>query len=115
MTRTHVIRAVLSTDFIRRCDDRWDRSVALVLGAFDRSGDAVLWLARLWSRVILGVPGVQLEVKIARPAGSGPALRVHAQPRVDGRHLGGVRRRPGVVSFHRQEAAVVHSRCSAGR
>jgi 1-acyl-sn-glycerol-3-phosphate acyltransferase len=35
---------------------------ALVLGPFDRSGDLVLWLARLWSRVILGVPGVKVEI-----------------------------------------------------
>jgi 1-acyl-sn-glycerol-3-phosphate acyltransferase len=35
---------------------------ALVLGAFDRTGDLVLWLARLWSRVILAAPGVKLEV-----------------------------------------------------
>jgi 1-acyl-sn-glycerol-3-phosphate acyltransferase len=37
---------------------------ALVLGAADRSGDGVLWLARLWSRVILGVPGVKIDVTI---------------------------------------------------
>ena len=35
---------------------------AVLLGTFDRSGDLVLWLARLWSRVILGVPGVKLDV-----------------------------------------------------
>jgi 1-acyl-sn-glycerol-3-phosphate acyltransferase len=35
---------------------------ALVAGPIDRSGDLVLALARLWSRVILGVPGVKLEV-----------------------------------------------------
>src|SRR4029450_1204528 len=35
---------------------------ALVLGAVDGSGDLVLWLARIWSRVILGVPGVKLDV-----------------------------------------------------
>ena len=40
---------------------------ALVLGAIDKSGDLVLWLARLWSRVILGVPGVKLEVKMRAP------------------------------------------------
>jgi 1-acyl-sn-glycerol-3-phosphate acyltransferase len=37
---------------------------ALVLGTVDRSGDRVLWLARLWSRVILFVPGVRLEIKM---------------------------------------------------
>ena len=40
---------------------------ALVCGAIDRSGDLVLALARLWSRVILGVPGVKLEVKVKSP------------------------------------------------
>ena len=35
---------------------------ALVAGAIDSTGDGVLVLARLWSRVILGVPGVKLEV-----------------------------------------------------
>ena len=35
---------------------------ALVAGPFDKSGDLVLVLARLWSRVILGVPGVKLKV-----------------------------------------------------
>ena len=40
---------------------------ALVLGAVDKSGDLVLALARLWSRVILGVPGVKLEVKMRAP------------------------------------------------
>jgi 1-acyl-sn-glycerol-3-phosphate acyltransferase len=37
---------------------------ALALGMVDRSGDLVLWLARLWSRVILAVPGVRLEIKM---------------------------------------------------
>ena len=32
-------------------------------------------------------------------------LRVHGQPRFDGRHLGDLRRRPGLVPVHRQEAA----------
>ena len=40
---------------------------ALVFGAIDRTGDLVLALARLWSRVILGVPGVKLEVKMHTP------------------------------------------------
>ncbi len=31
-------------------------------GLVDRSGDTVLKLARIWSRVLLGVPGVKLEV-----------------------------------------------------
>jgi len=33
-----------------------------VCGAIDKTGDLVLALARLWSRVILGVPGVKLNV-----------------------------------------------------
>ena len=40
---------------------------ALVLGPLDRNGDLVLWLARLWARVILRVPGVKLEVKMHAP------------------------------------------------
>jgi len=40
---------------------------ALALGAVDRSGDSVLSLARLWSRVILGVPGVKIDVKMRAP------------------------------------------------
>ena len=40
---------------------------ALLLGAIDRTGDLVLALARLWSRVILGAPGVKLEVKMHAP------------------------------------------------
>jgi len=44
---------------------------ALVLGAVDRSGDRVLWLARLWSRVILGVPGVKLDIKMRVPLDPG--------------------------------------------
>ena len=35
---------------------------AVVCGVVDKSGESVLALARLWSRVILGVPGVKLEV-----------------------------------------------------
>lgn len=44
---------------------------ALALGAVDRSGDRVLWLARLWSRVILGVPGVKLDIKMRVPLDPG--------------------------------------------
>jgi 1-acyl-sn-glycerol-3-phosphate acyltransferase len=36
--------------------------LALIAGAFDRTGDAVMALARLWSRVLLGAPGVKLVV-----------------------------------------------------
>jgi 1-acyl-sn-glycerol-3-phosphate acyltransferase len=41
--------------------------LALLFGAADRSGDAVLALARLWSRVILGVPGVRVQVSSRVP------------------------------------------------
>ncbi len=36
---------------------------ALLAGMIDKSGDLVMVLARLWSRVVLGAPGVQVEVK----------------------------------------------------
>ena len=41
--------------------------LALMFGAFDRTGDAVLGLARVWSRVILGVPGVRVQVSSRVP------------------------------------------------
>jgi 1-acyl-sn-glycerol-3-phosphate acyltransferase len=44
---------------------------ALICGAIDRTGDLVLALARLWSRVILGVPGVKLDVKVRVPLDRG--------------------------------------------
>jgi 1-acyl-sn-glycerol-3-phosphate acyltransferase len=37
---------------------------SLVLGLIDRSGDLVLKLCRVWSGVVLGVPGVKVEVKL---------------------------------------------------
>jgi 1-acyl-sn-glycerol-3-phosphate acyltransferase len=37
---------------------------SLVLGLIDRSGDLVLKLCRVWSAVVLGVPGVKVEVKM---------------------------------------------------
>ena len=61
-----MIRAVLSTlSFI--VATLLGSVGALVLGALDRSGDLVFWLARLWARVILGVPGIKLEVKMRAP------------------------------------------------
>jgi 1-acyl-sn-glycerol-3-phosphate acyltransferase len=61
-----VIRAVLSTlSFVAATIA--GSLAALVCGAIDRSGDLVLSLARLWSRVILGVPGVKVEVKTHAP------------------------------------------------
>ena len=38
-----------------------------MLGLFDKSGDAVLALARQWARVILVVPGVKVEVHMHAP------------------------------------------------
>jgi 1-acyl-sn-glycerol-3-phosphate acyltransferase len=37
--------------------------LALPLGLIDRSGDLVLWLARWWSRGVLGSAGVRLRVR----------------------------------------------------
>ena len=45
--------------------------LALLFGAFDRTGDAVLALARLWSRVILGAPGVRVQVSSRVPLDPG--------------------------------------------
>jgi 1-acyl-sn-glycerol-3-phosphate acyltransferase len=56
-----VIRAVLSSlSFVAATIT--GSVLALCAGAIDRSGDLVLWLGRLWSRVILGVPGVKVDV-----------------------------------------------------
>ena len=41
--------------------------LAVVFGAIDKTGDGVFWLARLWSRVLLGVPGVKLELTMRTP------------------------------------------------
>jgi 1-acyl-sn-glycerol-3-phosphate acyltransferase len=41
--------------------------VSLILGVIDRSGDLVLKLCRVWSSVVLGVPGVKVEVKVRAP------------------------------------------------
>jgi 1-acyl-sn-glycerol-3-phosphate acyltransferase len=61
-----VIRAVLSTvSFL--VATLLGSVGALVLGAVDRSGERVMWLARLWARVILGVPGIKLEIKMRAP------------------------------------------------
>jgi 1-acyl-sn-glycerol-3-phosphate acyltransferase len=37
--------------------------LAVLSGLVDRTGNAVMVLARLWSRVLLGVPGVTVEMK----------------------------------------------------
>jgi 1-acyl-sn-glycerol-3-phosphate acyltransferase len=61
-----VIRALLSTiSFVTATI--LGSLTALVFGAIDRTGDLVFELARLWSRVILGVPGVKVEVKMNAP------------------------------------------------
>jgi 1-acyl-sn-glycerol-3-phosphate acyltransferase len=38
--------------------------ISLVFGVIDRSGDLVLKLCRVWSGVVLGVPGVKVEVRL---------------------------------------------------
>jgi 1-acyl-sn-glycerol-3-phosphate acyltransferase len=56
-----VIRALLSTiSFVAAT--LIGALLAVLCGIFDRSGDSVLALARLWSRILLGVPGVKVEV-----------------------------------------------------
>jgi 1-acyl-sn-glycerol-3-phosphate acyltransferase len=61
-----VIRALLSTiSFVAATIV--GSLTALIFGAIDKTGDLVLALARLWSRVILGAPGVKLEVKMHTP------------------------------------------------
>lgn len=37
-------------------------AVATLSGLWDRTGDTVLRMARTWSRIVLGVPGVKVEV-----------------------------------------------------
>lgn len=61
-----MIRALLSTISFVAATIAGSLS-ALVLGVVDRTGDSVLALARLWSRVILGVPGVKVEVRMHAP------------------------------------------------
>jgi 1-acyl-sn-glycerol-3-phosphate acyltransferase len=61
-----VIRALLSTiSFVAATIV--GSLTALIFGAIDKTGDLVLALARLWSRVVLGAPGVKLEVKMHVP------------------------------------------------
>jgi|SRR5580704_4886247 1-acyl-sn-glycerol-3-phosphate acyltransferase len=38
--------------------------LSLLFGLVDRSGDLVLKLCRVWSAVVLGVPGVKVEIKV---------------------------------------------------
>jgi 1-acyl-sn-glycerol-3-phosphate acyltransferase len=40
---------------------------AIIGGAFDRTGDVVMVLARLWSSVVLGVAGVRMHIRFAAP------------------------------------------------
>lgn len=42
-------------------------TLAALSALWDRTGDGVLKLARLWSRIVLGVPGVKLEVAQRAP------------------------------------------------
>ena len=41
--------------------------LSLILGAIDRTGGLVLKLCRVWSAVVLGVPGVKVEIKLRVP------------------------------------------------
>jgi 1-acyl-sn-glycerol-3-phosphate acyltransferase len=41
--------------------------ISVLLGIVDRTGDLVLRVARLWSRILLGVPGVKVEVTQRAP------------------------------------------------
>jgi 1-acyl-sn-glycerol-3-phosphate acyltransferase len=62
MQRSMVLRAALSTVFVAFATI-CGSCVAFVLRLFDRSGDRVLDLARLWSRVVLGFAGVKVTVE----------------------------------------------------
>ena len=42
-------------------------SLAVVSGLFDRTGETVFKIARFWSRLVLGVPGVRLKVEQRAP------------------------------------------------
>jgi 1-acyl-sn-glycerol-3-phosphate acyltransferase len=41
--------------------------LSLILGVIDRTGGLVLKLCRVWSAVVLGVPGVKVEIKMRVP------------------------------------------------
>jgi 1-acyl-sn-glycerol-3-phosphate acyltransferase len=45
--------------------------LAIMCGPFSRSGDAVLWLARRWARVLLWAAGVSLTVNMEAPLDPG--------------------------------------------
>jgi len=45
--------------------------IAIASGLFDRSGDTVLFLARFWSRLVLGAAGVKVVVNQAAPLDRG--------------------------------------------
>jgi 1-acyl-sn-glycerol-3-phosphate acyltransferase len=42
-------------------------TIAVGSGVFDRSGEAVFKIARFWSRLVLGVPGVRVKVEQRAP------------------------------------------------
>jgi 1-acyl-sn-glycerol-3-phosphate acyltransferase len=39
--------------------------IAVLTPIFDRTGEAVMAIARIWSRIVLGAPGVKLNVELA--------------------------------------------------
>jgi 1-acyl-sn-glycerol-3-phosphate acyltransferase len=61
-----VVRAVLSIFFIAGCTILGSLT-AFVLRLFDRTGDLVVALARLWSRVLLAFAGVKVTVDWRAP------------------------------------------------
>jgi len=46
-------------------------AIAVVSPLFDRSGDTVLRLARIWSRMLMRISGVALTVEVAQPLDAG--------------------------------------------
>jgi 1-acyl-sn-glycerol-3-phosphate acyltransferase len=38
--------------------------ISLIFGLIDRSGDLVLRVCRVWSAIVLGVPGVKVDIKV---------------------------------------------------
>ena len=95
--------------FVRRRDDSSGSVDALICGVFDASGELVLWLARLWSRVILRRAGREARRRRSRvpldPGRPYVFMANHASMvdiwAVFVRHA-------GIVPFHRQEAAGAH-------
>ncbi len=80
--------------------------VAMVGVLFDRSGDIVLRLARVWSRAILVSAGVKIRIRTQRPPDVRAAVRLHGQSCEHVRHL---------VALHRDSVPGAHDRQEAAR